>query len=34
MRAPNHPQVGLGTSTRGRQNYFDDIYPPMDYLVH
>jgi prepilin-type N-terminal cleavage/methylation domain-containing protein len=34
MRAPNHPQVGLGTSTRGRQNYFDDIYPPMDYLAH
>jgi prepilin-type N-terminal cleavage/methylation domain-containing protein/prepilin-type processing-associated H-X9-DG protein len=34
MRAPNHPQVNLGVSTRGRQNYFDDIYPPMDYLVH
>ncbi|MER3558995.1 MAG: hypothetical protein C4336_05760, partial [Armatimonadota bacterium] len=34
MTAPNHPRVGLGTSTRGRANYFDDIYPPMDYLVH
>ncbi len=34
MTAPNHPLVGLGTSTRGRTNYFDDIYPPMDYLIH
>ncbi len=34
MRAPNHPQVGLGTSTRGRANDFDDIYPHMDYKVH
>jgi len=34
LTAPNHPLVGLGTSTRGRQNYFDDIYPPMDYRTN
>jgi len=34
MRAPNHPQVNLGVSTRGRSNDFDDIYPHMDYKVH
>jgi hypothetical protein len=31
---PNHPLIGLGNSTRGRQNYFDDIYPPMDYRTN
>ncbi|MCS6918853.1 MAG: DUF1559 domain-containing protein [Fimbriimonadales bacterium] len=34
MTAPNSPCVGLGTSTRGRNNYFDDIYPPMDYRTN
>ncbi|MCS7301638.1 MAG: DUF1559 domain-containing protein [Fimbriimonadales bacterium] len=34
MTAPNHPRVGLGTSTRGRANDFDDIYPHLDYKVH
>jgi prepilin-type N-terminal cleavage/methylation domain-containing protein len=34
LTAPNHPLVGLGTSTRGRQHYFDDIYPPMDYRTN
>jgi hypothetical protein len=32
--APNHPLIGLGNSTRGRQNYFDDIYPPIDYRAN
>jgi prepilin-type N-terminal cleavage/methylation domain-containing protein len=34
MAPPNHPLVGLGTSQRGATNFFDDIYPPMDYMVH
>ena len=34
MTAPNHPLVGLGISTRGRANDFDDIYPHLDYKIH
>ncbi len=34
MTAPNHPRVGLGVSTRGRDNDFDDIYPHLDYKFH
>ncbi len=34
MTAPHHPLVGLGNSSRGRQNYFDDIYPPIDYRTN
>ncbi len=26
--------VGLGVSTRGRNNYFDDIYPAIDYRLN
>lgn len=31
---PNDGCVGLGTSTRGAANYFDDIYPAMDYRLN
>jgi len=34
MTAPHSPCVGLGVSTRGRNNYFDDIYPPIDYRTN
>ena len=35
MLNPNDPCVGLGVSARGpRPNYYDDIYPPMDYEVN
>jgi len=32
MKDPNDPCVGLGVSTRGGVHYFDDIYPPIDYM--
>jgi prepilin-type N-terminal cleavage/methylation domain-containing protein len=31
---PSDGCIGLGVSTRGRSNFFDDIYPPMDYRVN
>jgi prepilin-type N-terminal cleavage/methylation domain-containing protein len=31
---PNDGCVGLGASTRGPANYFDDIYPAMDYRLN
>lgn len=31
---PADPCIGLGTSTRGQANYYDDIYPAMDYKVN
>jgi len=31
---PNDGCVGLGVSTRGQNNYFDDIYPAMDYRLN
>lgn len=31
---PNDGCVGLGPSTRGAANYFDDIYPAMDYRLN
>lgn len=31
---PNDGCVGLGASTRGAANYFDDIYPPMDFRLN
>lgn len=34
MTDPNDSRVGLGRSQRGAENYYDDIYPPMDYMVH
>jgi prepilin-type N-terminal cleavage/methylation domain-containing protein/prepilin-type processing-associated H-X9-DG protein len=30
-KAPDDPCVGLGTSARGVNNYYDDIYPAIDY---
>ncbi|MEI7577756.1 MAG: prepilin-type N-terminal cleavage/methylation domain-containing protein [Armatimonadota bacterium] len=33
MENPASPCVGaLGVSTRGQANFYDDIYPPLDYL--
>jgi prepilin-type N-terminal cleavage/methylation domain-containing protein len=32
MKDPNDPCVGLGVSTRGAANHYDDIYPPDDYM--
>lgn len=34
MLPPNDGCVGLGTSTAGGANYFNDIYPPMDYRLN
>ncbi len=34
MTAPDHPCVGLGTSTAGQAKYFNDIYAPLDYSVN
>ncbi len=34
LRDPNDPCIGLGVSTRGRAQYFNDIYPPMDYMLN
>ncbi|MER3495888.1 MAG: hypothetical protein C4320_03225 [Armatimonadota bacterium] len=34
MRAPNDPCIGLGTSTVGTAKYYNDIYPPMDYMLN
>ncbi len=31
---PNDGCVGLGASTVGRPNYFNDIYPPVDYRLN
>lgn len=31
---PNDPCIGLGNSTRGGVNHYDDIYPPMDYRLN
>jgi prepilin-type N-terminal cleavage/methylation domain-containing protein/prepilin-type processing-associated H-X9-DG protein len=31
---PNDGCIGLGVSTRGQANYFDDIYPAMDYRLN
>lgn len=31
---PSDGCIGLGVSTRGRANFFDDIYFPMDYRVN
>lgn len=31
---PNDACVGLGPSTRGAANYYDDIYPIMDYRLN
>lgn len=31
---PNDNCVGLGVSTRGQANYYDDIYPAMDYRLN
>lgn len=31
---PNDPCIGLGVSTRGAANFFDDIYPATDYDVN
>ncbi|MCW5942171.1 MAG: prepilin-type N-terminal cleavage/methylation domain-containing protein [Fimbriimonadaceae bacterium] len=31
---PNDGCVGLGVSVRGQANYYDDIYPPMDYRLN
>lgn len=31
---PTDPCIGLPASTRGQTNYYDDIYPPMDYKVN
>ncbi|MCA1996053.1 MAG: prepilin-type N-terminal cleavage/methylation domain-containing protein [Armatimonadetes bacterium] len=31
---PSDGCVGLGVSARGRANYFDDIYPPIDYRLN
>lgn len=34
MLAPNDGCVGLGTSTAGAANYYNDIYPAMDYRLN
>lgn len=34
MRNPSSPCVGLGVSTVGAANYYNDIYPAMDYEVN
>lgn len=34
ISAPDDPCIGLGTSTRGQANYFDDIYPAMDFRLN
>lgn len=34
MADPSGDLLNLGVSARGRANYFDDIYPPMDYDVN
>lgn len=31
---PNDGCVGLGVSTRGQANYYDDIYPAIDYRLN
>ena len=31
---PNDGCIGLGVSTRGAANFYDDIYPPLDYAVN
>ncbi|MCG9896208.1 MAG: prepilin-type N-terminal cleavage/methylation domain-containing protein [Fimbriimonadaceae bacterium] len=31
---PNDGCIGLGVSTRGLANYYDDIYPAMDYRLN
>ncbi len=34
MLPPNDPCVGLGTSVSGGINYYNDIYPAMDYRLN
>ncbi len=34
VTSPSNPCVGLGTSTRGAANLYDDIYRPLDYNIN
>src|SRR5687767_2121313 len=34
MLPPNDPCVGLGVSTVGTAQYYNDIYPPLDYEIN
>lgn len=34
MKNPNDVCIGLGTSTAGASNYYNDIYPATDYMIN